>query len=102
MTNILHYFLNKPFFVSFLLLCSLSTFAQQTIHGTVVDKANQPIPGVTVFIESSTKGTITDLDGNFSLSTEQELPIILNINLLGFKTEEIHVYERMFLFTSSN
>ena len=93
MTNILHYFLNKPFFVSFLLLCSLSTFAQKTIHGTVVDKANQPIPGVTVFIESSTKGTITDLDGNFSLTTEQKLPIILNINLLGFKTEEIHVYE---------
>lgn len=93
MTNISHFFQNKPLFVSFLLFCSLSAYAQQTIHGTVVDRANQPVPGVTVYVESTASGTITDLNGAFSLTTEQPLPVILTITFLGFKTEEVHVYE---------
>lgn len=93
MTNISHFFQNKPLFVSFLLFFSLSAIAQQTIRGTVVDRAKQPIPGVTVYVESTASGTITDVNGAFSLTTEQPLPVILTITFLGFKTEEVYVYE---------
>lgn len=76
-----------------LLLCSFGIYGQKTIQGTVVDKANQPIPGVAVFIKSTTTGTVTDIDGNFSFITEQSLPLTLTVSFLGYKTQEIDVYE---------
>src|SRR5690606_14120997 len=35
----------------------------------------------------------TDIDGRFSFTTNQELPITLTISFLGFRTQEIDVYE---------
>jgi TonB-linked SusC/RagA family outer membrane protein len=44
-------------------------FAQQTIEGTVVDKAdNSPLIGVSVYEKGTTIGTVTDFNGNYSLS----------------------------------
>ena len=50
-------------------LAAGSVAAQTTaIRGTVTDHANgEPIPGVTIFIEGTTTGTMTDFDGKFSL-----------------------------------
>lgn len=76
-----------------LLLCSFSAYGQKTIRGTVVDKTNQPIPGVAVFIKSTTIGTVTDINGEFSFITEQSLPFALTVSFLGYKTQEIDVYE---------
>lgn len=102
MTNISLFFQKHPFYIPvkrsltaslIFIVCSMSAFAQQTIRGTVVDRDNQPIPGVTVFIESTSSGTITDLNGSFSLTTEEPLPVVLTITFLGFSTEEVYVYE---------
>ena len=50
------------------LFLSLSAFAQQiSIKGHVVDAAGEPVIGASVVEESTTNGTITDIDGNFSL-----------------------------------
>lgn len=76
-----------------LLLAPIATYGQQTIRGTVVDKENQSIPGVSVLIQSTTTGTVTDIDGNFNFTTELPLPLTLTIQFMGFKTQEIDVYE---------
>ena len=39
-----------------------------TVKGIVISQTdNQPIPGVTIFVEGTTVGTTTDIDGNYSL-----------------------------------
>lgn len=84
----------KQFFTFLILLLSSFTLqAQHTLQGTVVDRGNQPLPGVSIAIESTLEGTATDIDGRFSFTTNQELPITLTISFLGFRTQEIDVYE---------
>jgi len=58
----------KPFF-TLLLFCSYSLFAQDVaIFGSVIDaKTLEPLIGVNVVVEGTTNGTVTDLDGKFSL-----------------------------------
>ena len=60
------------YLMSFCLLLSATTFAQQvqefTVSGTVVDKDKLSMPGVSVYIKDKpSKGTTTDNDGNFKL-----------------------------------
>lgn len=102
MTNILLSFsnrlhspvLNKTIYAFLiLLLSSFCIYGQESIRGVVVDKEDQPLPGVSVIIKSTSIGTITDIDGNFSLEVDQPLPITLIINFLGYKEQEIDVYE---------
>ncbi|MFD0796788.1 SusC/RagA family TonB-linked outer membrane protein [Maribacter chungangensis] len=52
------------------------SFAQEkTVNGTVTDQNNMPLPGVSVVIVGTTKGTQTDFDGNYAISvaTGQQL-----------------------------
>ena len=49
-----------------------------TIAGSVKDKQGNPLPGVSVFIEGTTLGVATDIDGKFAL----ELPDMENIRLV--------------------
>lgn len=76
-----------------LVLYSFNTYGQETIRGIVVDKENQPLPGVAVAVKATSTGTATDIDGNFSFTTDQSLPLTLTVSFLGFKTQEIDVYE---------
>jgi TonB-linked outer membrane protein, SusC/RagA family len=46
-----------------------------------------------VLIKSTTTGTATDINGEFSFITQQTLPLTLTISFLGYKTQEIDVYE---------
>src|SRR5690554_2117142 len=86
--------LRKEFYAFLILIsCSLGTYAQQTLHGTVVDRNNEPLPGVSVAILSTTEGTATDIDGELNFTTDQSLPLTLSISFLGFRTQEIDVYD---------
>jgi hypothetical protein len=62
----------KMFFYHWLvifMLLSGNVFAQRTINGKVADAAtNEPLPGVSIVISGTMSGTITDIDGNFTLS----------------------------------
>ncbi len=68
-----------------LLLCGFS-FSQSKITGTVVDDNSQPIPGANIIIVGTSTGTVTDFDGNFSLSTNQNPPFALQASSVGFET----------------
>ena len=70
------------------LLVSITTFAQKaTYKGVVVDNHGDPIIGASVVQKGTSTGTVTDLDGNFSVSTDAGS--ILSISYIGYKTKEI-------------
>jgi TonB-linked SusC/RagA family outer membrane protein len=78
------------FFVMLLfLICSVQqTFSQQlTVVGTVVDEKNEPIIGATVKLIGTSKGTITDLNGKFSLSASKNSTV--EISYVGMKSQTI-------------
>lgn len=73
-----------------LLFCSISiAFTQaQTITGSVIDENNEPLIGVSVLVKGTTIGTITDIDGNFSVNSNDPNAVLV-FSLIGFKKEEI-------------
>ncbi len=83
--------MKKLFLISLLVLFVQVTFGQtKTITGTVKNKADGiPIPGATVLIKGTTKSSITDFDGNFSIAASSEQ--ILSFSYIGFETKEIKV-----------
>ena len=54
-----------------ILMCAITFtgYAQtKTVTGTVLDKQNEPLIGVTVKVQGTTNGTVTNFDGVYSLS----------------------------------
>lgn len=60
-----------------------------TISGTVTDPNGEPIPGATVVVEGSSQGTVSDIDGKFSIDAEEGAVIV--ISFIGYKSERITV-----------
>lgn len=73
-----------------LLIVSGTVWAQTIkVMGTVKDNASEPIIGASVIISGSTRGTVTDLDGNFSIDASQGDE--LTVSYVGFKTQKVKV-----------
>ena len=80
--------MKQLYVVVFLLLCGFS-YAQTTLSGTVMSKTDGlPIPYSTIQA-SNGENTISDDDGNFSISATTETT--LTISSIGFKTQSILV-----------
>jgi len=65
--------------------------SQRTVTGTVTDVSGTPLIGASVLVKGSTQGTITDLDGMFSLNVEQDAQT-LNVSYTGYEEQEINVF----------
>ncbi|WP_010419764.1 TonB-dependent receptor [Anaerophaga thermohalophila] len=65
----------------------------KTVTGKVTDQQGEPIPGVTVFVKGTTQGTITDMDGNFSLSVPEDANVLV-FSFVGMQTQEVPIEER--------
>lgn len=63
---------------------------QGNVRGTVFNDINEPIAGVVISIKGTTRGTVTDLDGKFSLFIDSAYSTLI-INSMGFQTKEISV-----------
>ena len=59
-------------------------WAQQTITGTVSDEGGEPLPGVAVVIQGTTTGTITNIDGGYTISAPADA--ILQFSFVGMTT----------------
>jgi len=66
---------------------------QKSITGKVIDEVGGPLPGVTVIIKGTTIGTVTDIDGNYSIAN---IPAnsTLSFTFVGMLTQEIEVGEQ--------
>lgn len=73
-----------------LLFCAFS-FAQTTVKGTVTDNNGQPLPGANIIVVGTTTGTISDFDGNYSLTYNQNPPFSIAVSSVGFEpiTKEV-------------
>ncbi len=60
------------------------------LSGVVQDKTGFPIPGVNVIIKNTTTGTVTDFDGNFTISNVSS-GSVLTFSYIGYLTKEITV-----------
>ncbi|WP_417887738.1 SusC/RagA family TonB-linked outer membrane protein [Zunongwangia sp.] len=72
----------------------MSIWAQEKeVSGTVISADDtMPIPGVSIMVKGTTKGTTTDFDGNYTISVSPDA--VLVFSYLGFKTREITVGEQ--------
>ena len=63
----------KFFLFTISIMCASTLFAQTSVSGTVVDEDGQPIPGVTILDSSNDQnGTVSDFDGNFTISVPSD------------------------------
>lgn len=76
-----------------LFLGSSGVMAQGVITGKVTSDAdNSALPGVNVILQGTTEGTVTDLDGNYTLEASEDA--ILVFSFIGYITEEVPVNGR--------
>jgi TonB-linked SusC/RagA family outer membrane protein len=93
----------KKMLLTMLPLCLLlvSAMAQERVVTGKVTAAedSSPVPGVNVVVQGTTKGTTTDIDGNYSLSLGQGENALV-FTFVGFKTQTIDVTNRTVLDVS--
>jgi TonB-linked SusC/RagA family outer membrane protein len=70
-----------------LLTVSVMAQASRTVKGTVVDELGEPIIGATVQVVGTTTGTITDIDGNYSIQAPEKST--LKVMFLGYISETV-------------
>ncbi|MFD2035130.1 TonB-dependent receptor [Belliella marina] len=71
------------------------TFTQRedrTVNGVIKDEAGEPLPGVSILVKGTTRGTTTDIDGGFSIRVEDT--DILVVTYIGFRSMEVAIGNR--------
>lgn len=77
-------------FLCFFLVGMMGVYAQtRTISGKVVSSDdNSPIPGVSVIVKGTTLGTVTNMDGNYSIQVPQAAQSLM-FSFVGYRTVEL-------------
>ena len=69
--------------------CMTAAFAQSgAVKGKVLDEQGEPIIGANIVEKGTTNGTITDIDGNYTLSGVKPSSVLV-FSFIGYKTQEI-------------
>lgn len=85
----------QKLFSLLILLLSFSTLVAQqniTVSGTVVDDTGETLPGVSILVKGTTNGTVTNIDGIYSLTTSSDATLVFSY--IGFNTQEVAVNGR--------
>jgi TonB-linked SusC/RagA family outer membrane protein len=73
------------------LLCTSWSYAQRTVKGTVTDGlSKQAMPGVNVVIKGTTTGTVTNLDGQYTIKVNSDKDVLV-FTFIGYDQNEIEV-----------
>lgn len=77
-------------FMLFFVLCLAITsgWAQRTITGRISSDEGEPLIGATVQAKNTTVGTVTDLDGNYSIAVPEGTTILV-VSYTGYSTSEV-------------
>lgn len=85
--------MKKIFFVLAGIMTAASVQGQK-LKGVVADRENgQPLPGVNIIWEGTSTGTVSGIDGSFSLPAREDLPHTLVFSFVGYATLELKVEE---------
>jgi TonB-linked SusC/RagA family outer membrane protein len=69
-----------------------------TVRGVVYDDQGEPLPGASVMVKGTTQGTVTDLDGNYSINVRPGQTLV--VSFIGMKDQEIPVDGRTSINTA--
>lgn len=61
------------------------------MKGTVIDKTGESVIGASIQVKGTTQGTITDIDGKFSLGVLPDKKSVIVISFIGYATKELQV-----------
>ncbi|MHA7841813.1 MAG: TonB-dependent receptor [Winogradskyella sp.] len=75
----------------FTLLFCVASFAQTTIKGKITDETGLPLPGANIVVVDTTIGTVSDFDGNYTLSVDQNPPFSIRVSYTGFEAQTIEI-----------
>jgi TonB-dependent starch-binding outer membrane protein SusC len=89
---------NHTKLISFMLILLINSFyavsgysqSTQTVKGKITDASNNGLPGVSIKVNGTSAGTISDLDGNYTLSLSQDAKF-LTFSYIGMLTQEIRI-----------
>jgi len=84
-------FRGKVCLLALFVICTGVQLFAQKVTGVVVDDSNTPIPGVTIVLKGSTTGTITSVDGNYSITANDVQKDVLTFSFVGFETKEVKI-----------
>ncbi|UII20683.1 SusC/RagA family TonB-linked outer membrane protein [Fulvivirga ligni] len=82
--------LTKHVFFLFLLILSTTAWAQSTVTGIIKDADGNALPGVSIVVEGTTQGTISDAEGKYSLQVKNQ-NASLSFSFIGFQSQTIPV-----------
>ncbi len=66
---------------------------QKTVSGKVTGVNGEAIPGVTILLKGTLTGTVTDIDGNFTITVTQPDAVLI-FSFVGMKTQEVAVMDQ--------
>ncbi len=95
MKTFINYFRSVSIVSLLLFLFAASVSAQTyTVSGTVTDASDKlPIPGATVVVKGTTVGTVTDIDGNYTISIPEGEETLV-YSFVGYATQEVLISGR--------
>ena len=68
-----------------------SELLNQVIFGTITANGGEPLIGATVLLKEGGQGTVTDVEGKFSLAVPKEGETVLVVSYIGYETKEIKI-----------
>lgn len=71
------------------------SFTYKKVKGTVVDTKGDAVIGATVLVKGTNQGTVTDINGNFSISDISSDAQFLIVSYIGLKTQETPINENL-------
>nr|MBI1229764.1 SusC/RagA family TonB-linked outer membrane protein [Cytophagales bacterium] len=66
-----------------------------TVNGNISDENGEPIPGATVIVEGTNSGTVTDINGDFSISVNEGSVIL--VSFIGYQSQRIIIANQTLL-----
>ena len=84
--------MTKPLSIILILVLLLPFWAraqQRTVSGTIRGDNNDAIPGANIILKGTTTGTISDIDGKYSITVNDDATLIFSF--LGYETQEVRV-----------
>lgn len=83
------------------LMLAVSAFADINVKGQVIDAdGSEPLIGVSILVEGTTQGTITDFDGNFEITVPDKA--VLQFSYIGYKTITVRAVPTMQVIMESD
>ncbi len=80
----------KTFLMGMFVLFTVYAQAQVHVSGTVRDNTGDFLPGVSIVVQGTTQGTVTDIDGKYSLNVPDSQSVLV-FSFVGMETQEINV-----------